>query len=192
MDVFLLIMLCLFIFIGLPLGVGCLSYFVPKRLGYPKTAKYLTLCYGLLVGLLVLFVIFEDQFFSKDKAKELVQEQQVVVMDKFEIKENKSFSAIGDYYHTFTLKILQRDKRNAVLKIKRARNYKTINTNVDKALYLSAQRYFGPKITHNYETQTAYVREYFQPSGQQGYAPTFRRISISKANMQLTFEDIDE
>ena len=192
MDVFLLLMLYLFIFIGLPLGVGFLLYFVPKRLGYPKTAKYLTLSYGLLAGLLVLIVVFEDQFFSKDKAKELVQGQQIVLMDKFEIRENKSFSAIGDYYHTFTLKISQRDNRNAVLKIKSASNYKALNANVDKTLYLSGQRYFGTKITQNYETQTAYVREYFQPSGRQGYAPTFRRISINKATMQLKFEDIDE
>jgi hypothetical protein len=47
-------------------------------------------------------------------------------------------------------------------------------------------------VTQNYETEKAFVREYFQPSGQKGYAPTFRRISISKSDNELTFEDIDE
>jgi hypothetical protein len=42
------------------------------------------------------------------------------------------------------------------------------------------------------EVIDAYVREYFQPSGQEGYAPTFRRISIYKNKNELTFEDIDE
>lgn len=53
-------------------------------------------------------------------------------------------------------------------------------------------RYFGPKVTQNYETENAYVREYFEPSGREGYAPTFRRISISKTKNELIFEDIDE
>ena len=43
-----------------------------------------------------------------------------------------------------------------------------------------------------HETENSYVREYFEPSGQEGYAPTFRRISISKTKNELTFEDIDE
>lgn len=38
----------------------------------------------------------------------------------------------------------------------------------------------------------AFVREYFEPSGSEGWAPTFRRISISKTQNTLTFEDIDE
>lgn len=78
------------------------------------------------------------------------------------------------------------------MKIKSSDNFKADNTSIDQLLYLSDQRYFGPKVTQNYETENTYVREYFQPSGQEGYAPTFRRISISKTNNELTFEDIDE
>ena len=78
------------------------------------------------------------------------------------------------------------------MKIKSSDNFKADNTSIDQLQYLSDQRYFGPKVTQNYETENAYVREYFQPSGQEGYAPTFRRISISKTNNELTFEDIDE
>ena len=59
-------------------------------------------------------------------------------------------------------------------------------------LYLSNKRYIGPKVIQNYETKYAFVREYFEPSGQEGYAPTFRRVSISKSKNELTFEDIVE
>jgi hypothetical protein len=187
-----LIVLFILVFVGLPIGLGCLFYFVPKKLGYPKTGKYLTIFFGLIVLTLVLWIVFEDQLFTKDNAKELVEEQQIRLTDKFELKENKSMSAIGDYYHTFTLKISERDKQNAIFEIKSADNFKTDNSSVDQTLYLSDKRYFGPKVTQNYETENTYVREYFQPSGQEGYAPTFRRISINKTKNELTFEDIDE
>jgi hypothetical protein len=192
LDAFLLIGLYILIFVGLPIGLSLLFYFIPKKLGYPKTGKYLTIIFGLLLVTIVLWTVFEDQLFTNDNAKELVEEQQILLTDRFELMENKSMSAIGDYYHTFTLKISERDKRNAVLKIKSSDNFKTDNSSIDQTLYLSDQRYFGQKVTQNYETENAFVREYFQPSGQKGYAPTFRRISISKIKNELTFEDIDE
>lgn len=192
MDEFLFIGLLILVFVGLPIGLGCLLYFVPKKLGYPKTGKYLTIILGLVVLTLVLWTVFEDQLFTKNNAKELVEEQQILLADKFELIENKSMSAIGDYYHTFTLKISERDKQNAIFGIKGADNFKADNSSIDQMLYLSDKRYYGPKVTQNYETENAYVREYFQPSGQEGYAPTFRRISISKTKNELTFEDIDE
>jgi hypothetical protein len=192
MDAFLLIGLYILVFVGLPIGLVSLFYFVPKKLGYPKTGKYVAIIFGLLVLTLVLWTVFEDQLFTKDNAKELVEEQQILLVDNFELHENKSMSAIGDYYHTFTLKISERDKQNAILKIKSSDNFKTDNSTIDQMLNLSDQSYFGPRVIQNYETENAYVREYFQPSGQKGYAPTFRRISISKTKNELTFEDIDE
>jgi hypothetical protein len=192
MDVFLLIGLYILVFIGLPIGLVCLFYFVPKKLGYPKTGKYLAIIFGLLVLALVLWTVFEDQLFTKDNAIELIREQQILLKDKFELVKNESSSAIGDYYHTFTLKISERDKQNAILKIKSSDNFKADNSSIDPMLYLSNKRYFGPKVIQNYETENTYVREYFKPSGQEGYAPTFRRISISKTENELTFEDIDE
>jgi len=192
MDGILFIGLLILFFVGLPIGIGCLLYFIPKKLGYPKTGKYLTIIFGLFVLTMVLWTVFEDQLFTKGNAKELVEEQQILLQDNFELKENKSMSAIGDYYHTFTLEISERDKRNAITKIKSADNFKADNASIDQTLYLSDNRYFGPKITQNYETENSYVREYFEPSGQKGYAPTFRRISISKTKNELTFEDIDE
>ena len=192
MDAIIFIGLYILVFIGLPIGLIWLFNFIPKKLGYPKTGKYLAIIFGLFVLTIILLTAFEDQLFTKDNAKELVEEQQIIMADEFELTENKSASAIGDYYHTFTLKISDRDKQNAISKIISADNFKKDNSSVDQSLYLSDDRYFGPKVTQNYETEKAFVREYFQPSGQKGYAPTFRRISISKSDNELTFEDIDE
>ena len=192
MDSILFIGLLILVFIGIPIGLGLLFYFIPKKLGYPKTAKYLTIAYGLFVLAIGLYIAFEDQFFTKNNAIELVEEQDFKLNDKFTLTENKSMSAIGDYYHTFTLDISERDKENAITKIKSSDNFKTDNSSINEMLYLSDKRYFGPKVIQNYETENSYVREYFQPSGRKGYAPTFRRISISKTKNELTFEDIDE
>jgi hypothetical protein len=193
MDAFLLIGFFVLVFIGIPIGLGLLFYFVPKKLGYPKTAKYLTIAYGLFVLTIGLYVAFEDQLFTKYNAKELVEEQDIKLTDDFVLVKNESMSAIGDYYHTFTLKISERDRQNAITKIKSADNFKTSNGPIEALMHQPApDRYFGKKVIQNYETVNSFVREYFEPSGQEGYAPTFRRISISKKTNELTFEDIDE
>jgi hypothetical protein len=193
LDSILFIGLLILVFIGIPIGIGLLFYFIPKRLGYPKTAKYLTIVYGLFVLTIGLYIAFEDQLFTKNKAKELVEEQDIKLTDDFELLKNESMSAIGDYYHTFTLKISKRDKLNAITKIKSANNFKTSNGSIETLMYQPApDRYFGKKVIQNYETENSFVREYFEPSGREGYAPTFRRISISKTDNELTFEDIDE
>ena len=193
MDAYLYIGLLVLVFVGLPIGLGCLFYFVPKKLGYPKTAKYLTIAYGLIVLTIGLFIAFEDQLFTKNNAKELVEEQGIKLTDEFELLKNESISAIGDYYHTFTLKISERDKQDAITKIKSTDHFKANNGSIETLMYQAApDRYFGKKVIQNYETENSFVREYFEPSGREGYAPTFRRISISKTDNELTFEDIDE
>ena len=193
MNAFIFISLVIVVIVGIPIVIGVLLYYLPKRLGYPKTAKYLTLSFGIIILAIGLFTAFEDQLFTKNNAQELVEEQNFKLKDEFELLNNKSSSAIGDYYHTFTLKISDRDKQAAISKIKNSYNYKTDSLAIEPPLYLKVQdRYFGKKIIQNYETENTYVREYFEPSGRKGYAPTFRRISISKINNELTFEDIVE
>lgn len=192
MDTYILIGLLILIFVGLPIGLGLLFYFIPKKRGYPKTAKYLTIAYGLIVLTIAFFIVFEDHLFTKNNAKELVEEQNIILQDKFDLLNNESMSAIGDYYHTFTLKISERDKQDAITKIRSADNFNADNGNIESLPYQQApDRYFGKEVIQNYETENSYVREYFEPSGRQGYAPTFRRISISKTKNELTFEDID-
>ncbi|WP_333662659.1 hypothetical protein [Chishuiella changwenlii] len=194
MDIDSLLLMLLFIlaFIGIPVGIGLLLYFIPKKLGYPKIAKYLIILYGIFVLTMVFYTMFSDELFSKNSAKELVEEQNIKLKDDFELLTNKSMSAIGDYYHTFTLSISSQDKQEAITRIKNSDNFTSNTDSIDTFMYQKVQnRYFGKKIIQNYETESSFVREYFEPSGREGYAPTFRRISISKINNELQFEDID-
>jgi hypothetical protein len=192
MDTFLFPAFLLLVFVGIPIGCGLLIYFVPKKLGYLKTAKYLTIVYGFFILLVGLYAVFEDQLFTKNDAKELVEEQDIKLIDEFKFLKNESYS-FGDYYHTFILIISDRDKQNAISKIKNSDNFNADNISIETLLYQKApDRYIGKKVTQNYETENSYVHEYFEPSGREGYAPTFRRISISKSKNELTFEDIDE
>jgi len=181
----------LVVFVGIPIGLGLLLYFITKKLGYSKTAKYLTIIYGLIVLTIGIYILFEDHFFTKNNAKELIEEQNLILIDDFELVKNESMSAIGDYYHTFTLNISEHDKKDAIKRIKSSNNFKIGYTTIENLLIQEHDRYFGKKIIQNYETKNSFVREYFQPSGQKGYAPVFRRISISKTNHNLKFEDID-
>lgn len=49
------------VFVGLPIGIGLLPYLISKKLGYPKTGKYLTIIFGIFVLSLVFYVVFEDE-----------------------------------------------------------------------------------------------------------------------------------
>lgn len=161
--------------------------------GYLKTAKYLSILFGSVILVVAVFLIFEDQLFTANEARKLVEEQNIRLRDKYVLLDNQSSSTMGgDYFHTFTLKISENDKQGAIREISGAKDFTTDVKSINRTLYLSGNRYFGPTIIQNYETPDAYVREYFKPSGTRGYAPTFRRISISKSENKLTFEDINE
>ncbi|QHL87628.1 hypothetical protein GU926_09330 [Nibribacter ruber] len=180
------------VFIATPLVLGCLCYFVPKMLGCPKTARYLTIGYGLLVTAAGFFIAFEDMFFTKASARELIEEQGFKLEDEFKLLRNESMSGIGDYYHTFTLQISDNDKQAAILLIKSSDNYKPATSYPDDLPYhQTTDRYFGKKIIRNYETSESYVREYFEPSGRKGYAPTFRQIFIHKIKNEVEFQETD-
>ena len=192
MDIFYFISLLILIFLGVPTAIGLLLYFVPKKLGYPKLGKYLALGFGIILIVFILAEVFRDQLFTKNAAKKLVEEQEILLNDNFELTNNKSMFAIGDYYHTFTLLISDNDKKNAIEKIKNSVDFKKPNEPVQYLLHENFNnRYFGVKQIQNYETENSFVSEYFEPSGKEGYAPTFRRIIIYKDENKLVFEDID-
>ncbi|WP_229755118.1 hypothetical protein [Hymenobacter cavernae] len=137
-----------------------------------------------------MFITFEDQLFTESDAAELLSEQDINLREIFEIVENKSISGIGDYYHTFTLKISRDDKEAIIEQIKSSPDFKGLNDIKDDLLH-STDRYTGSKLVQSYEDEVQLVREYFEPNGQ-GYAPTYRKVEVSKKEDTLTFEDIDE
>ena len=99
-------------------------------------------------------------------------------------------SSIGDYYHTFTLKISKKDKARIINEIKTSKNF-NLDKNT-KPYFDNAEDYYkGPKRIKNYETENQFVRELFQPQGE-GFAPTWNKIAIDKKENSIIFEDIDE
>lgn len=159
-------------------------------MGYPKLGKHLIIIFIFIIVIIFVITAFQDQLFTKNDAKKLIEEQNFKLIENFKILENKSTSSFGDYYHTFTLEISNFDKINAIKAIKSSSNFKNIGEHILVLPFEIKDRYNGPKLIQNYETENAYIREYFEPNGQ-GYAPTYRSISIKKSNNQLTFEDND-
>ena len=109
-------------------------------------------------------VIFEDKLFTKTNAKNLLLEQKIVLNDPFEIKENKSMSGIGDYYNTFTLKISNKDRLRLITEIAASEGFKKVNK-IQGDITQQTDRYTGNRITQNYETEEQFIKEYFEPNG---------------------------
>lgn len=187
MEIFILVGL---IVLALAVGLTFLFYWIPKKMRYPKLGKILSTIVGFAFVVLTGLIIFEDQLFSKNDARKLLAEQDIILTEKFEIIENKSMSAIGDYYHTFSLRISIKDKQMIIRQIKSSQNFKGLNERPEDISH-TEDRYKGKKIIQSYEDSLQFVREYFEPNGV-GCAPTYRKVEIDKKGNLLTFEDIDE
>lgn len=174
------------VFIGIPIGLGVLLYYVPKKLGYPKIAKYLTISYGLLVISFGLYFAFEDHFFFKSNAIELLNEHNVVLEDPFKIISNRSGGFL-DYSHQFTLSISHSDKEKLINQITSSDNYQEkvndmFDLRTDKLRYSDNDTTF----TANYQNKWNYIYEYYKPN-KKGYKPTWDKILISKTKSELTY-----
>lgn len=185
MGLFLIIELVL---IAIACGLIYLFYWIPKTIGYPKVGKYLSIFVGLSFCVVTFMTVFEDQLFSKKDARELLEEQDIHLLDSFDIIENKSNSVINNYYHTFVLRISAKDKARI---IKEIRNSKNFHLDKEARTYFNNREdyYNGPKRLKNYETQTQFIRELFEPQGD-GYAPNWRKIEIEKQGNKIAFEDL--
>nr|WP_298659557.1 hypothetical protein [uncultured Flavobacterium sp.] len=186
----LVIILAILIPIAFCLWLVYILYSIPKKRGQKKTGIILSSIVGLFFLLFAVNIFFEDELFSKNDALDLLKEQNVVLNDNFEILKNESMSAIGDYYHTFSLKISEKDKMRIIDEIKESKNF---NLDKETPSYFDNRKdyYNGPKRIKNYETEKQFIRELFEPQGE-GYAPTWRKIEIDKNENKLIFEDIDE
>ena len=192
----LLIVVC--VSLGLIVGFGFLIENIFHRLEYPKLAvQFKNIYFSILIAVPFIMILYtiarpDDENFTKEEIMELVQEQGFTLEDSFEIiKQHKSYG-IGDQFETFTIKISEKDKNNAIRLITNSKNFKYKNPNNSERLYMSKNKYYGPKIIRNSESQYGFTREYFEPSGLSGLAPTYRSIFISNKTNELTFSDIDE
>jgi len=165
-------------------------YSIPTKSGQKKLGIFLSSIVGLFFIYIAVSMIFEDELFSKNEAENLLVEQNINLNNDFEILENKSMSAIGDYYHTFTLKITAEDKIKIINEIRNSKNFNR-GPKIDNYFDNEEDYYNGPKRIKNYETEKQFVRELFEPQGK-GYAPTLRKIEVDKNENILTFEDIND
>ena|SRR5690606_6265994 len=171
-------------------GIIFLSFWIPKKLGFPIAGKVIGSAVSCFLIYYLIVNYYEDELFSKNDAVELLEEQNIKLNDEFEIEENKSDWTIGDYYHTFTLSISENDKQRLINEIKSSPDFNETTNNVTELIYTQEEKPIGKKIFQNYETKNYYIREYYQENGEE-YVPTFRKISIDKNKNELKFEDID-
>jgi len=99
-------------------------------------------------------------------------------------------TAIGDYYHTFTLEISELDKWKIISEIKKSKNFIKSNTEIIDISSLT-NKYTGQEVIQNYESRGFFVKKIFSPVGE-GFAPIYRIITIDKKSNTLVFEEIDE
>ena len=78
MEVYIITFLLIFAVI---IGIIWLSFWLPKKLGYPKFGKYLSIIVGVIIGLYVFSGIFEDELFSKKNATELLAMQDITLYE---------------------------------------------------------------------------------------------------------------
>jgi hypothetical protein len=192
MDYFILILL-IGLVIGLPFSILlALLYWVPKAVGHRKVGIILASLFACLSLGIAFPILFDDQLFTKSDARGLLAEQNIHLQDDFDIVKNESTSSVGDYYHTFTLRISQEDKHRVIAHITGTTNFKRYGSVVPDWYQLDhlTDRYTGKIITLNCETDHDFVTVLLKPIGK-GYAPLHRVITVSKHENELVFEDID-
>lgn len=179
------------LFFGISAGLTYLSYQIPNKLGYPKIGRSLSFVAGLVCFFVAVSVVFEDQLFSRTDARKLINLQGIQLKEDFELLKNESMSAPGDYYHTFTLKISEREKERIISQIRSSKQFRNLNDSVQNIFQLT-DRYLGEPVIQNFETDGAFVRRTLRPAGEINYAPLFHVITVCKRKNELRFEDIVE
>ena len=194
MDSFLIFWILIIILtIGLTIGLIYLGYWIPKRFGNEKLGKWIAGILSLTVIFLILSIVFEDELFFKSDAKKMLTEHNIELEEDFELNSN-NFSGIGDFYHRFELTITETDKKRLIDKITNAENYQNyvddrFDIRVDKPRY--ADKNQVKEFTANYQTEKEYIYEYYKPN-EMGNKPTYHRISISKTENKLVYENISD
>jgi hypothetical protein len=170
--------------------IGFLIYKLFRSINLPKMAILATVAYTLFIIYIPLSIIYEDELFFKHDAIEIVEDMDFKLKDDFKIIDN-SFNAYDDEYNqTFSLEISNQDKNRLIHEIKSSKNFIPVNQ-YDSNSKIYPDRYVGSKVSWNYENKENYIREYFEPMGE-NISPIKRIISISKTSNELTFLDSND
>jgi len=188
MDFYIFTFLILLVLILILIGIIYLSYWIPKKKGKRKLGIILSRILIVFFSILTLAFIFDDFLFFKSDVKKHLSEPKIELKDDFKLLTNEDFG-LKDYYHKFEIEISESDKRQLINKIKSEYNYIDEIQNdfhlPEKVENISK----GDTITANYQTDWEYKTEIYYSNGK-GYTPTYKIISISKKENNLTFEHI--
>ncbi|MDR2284809.1 MAG: hypothetical protein LBE37_16460 [Sphingobacterium sp.] len=160
-------------------------YWVLKKKGHKAAATIVSSVLILAFISVAIFFVFEDSFFSKSDANELLSKHNIVLQDDFEILSNTS-GGFNDYSHSLKLSISDRDKRSFI----NQRAWTSYDRGTDLYLpELVEDRYEGDTLKVNYMLEDRYIYTVYQPNGK-GITPTLVTISVSKHDNVLMYEEI--
>lgn len=176
LDDFIFSSVLFFIFIGLPIGFLFLLYYIGKKLESKRTGIILSASVGLVFLLCFLYLRFEDQFFSKSNARDLLLTNKIELKDDFDIINHKTDWGIGDFHQRLELKISKEDQ------LRLSKNFKEKSDSINTIL----KKY--PNAFREYRENTeGYVKENSKHSSiEEDY------IFISKKENKLIYELVQE
>ena len=175
-DDFIFSSILFLIFIGLPVGFLFLLYFIGKKLESKRTGIILSTSLGLVFLLCFLYLSFEDEFFSKSNARDLLAENKIELKDDFEIKEYQTAVAIGDFYQRLELKISNSDR------LRLSNNFKKKTDSVNIIL---------KNHPHSFQEYWENHEGFFKETGKQSEIEE-SSIFISKTENKLIYELVED
>lgn len=172
------------IFILLFLVFIILLYWIPRKLGYPKTGIILVLATITLLISFVLYQIYVDKFFEKSTIRTNLRYNEIVLLDNFKILEFETNLTQNQYYQT-QIKVSEEDKNNIIATIKNANNYQEIN-NIEQITVDDSSNELYDLVIMNYKQNKVYIRKSYLKTETE--SPIWDSISINESNNILSYK----
>ena len=159
-----------------------LIYWVFRLWGRKKAGTVITT----IIIFFLLFIVLEpwisDWTFSKKNAKNILSQHGFYLKDDFKIIKNES-GGLRDYYHIFTIEISDSDYQSIADKIRSAKSYKGVLTDLAKQL---PRDIYKTKDTLNFESNYHIEREFYTKKRMDDGTFHFR-FRLSKTNKELQY-----
>lgn len=159
--VFALLIIIIVLFIG---------YWIIKK----KRKKNLGIIFLSAFSIIFLSIAFGDKLFTKKKAKDLLNENGISLVDEFKILKNES-SSMDEYYHIFELEISNSDKLRIVNEIKNSNGFQdSVNEGFDLSEYMYGIK--SSKFIANFKVSDGFMRQTYKTLGERSYVRDIIKI----------------
>ena len=156
--------------------------YIIAQIGFPKAGQLAAVLVVIAFIGFCFYIVFQDHFFTKSNATEYLSEQGILISDDFEILENNSSFAIGDYYRYFRLKISDKDAQ---------RISEHISKYSDKGIIETQKG--DQKILKEFSVHDSII---FEQNSQifrmEGMTPIRVRITMDKPTKELRYKNVQE